>query len=127
MSKNKYRDVYRNEMGIKWDGGKFDIHHINFDHDDNRIENLILIPKDLHRTFHSLMAKARFEWDRSVQNYILDTYMAASKNGHYYENLDWFVEFSRCIKEISIWGFIKAQGYTIDGKFLEIEGIWKDR
>lgn len=41
--------------GITWDSKKFVVHHINHNREDNRIHNLILLPKKLHSRYHTLL------------------------------------------------------------------------
>jgi len=46
-----YRKLYEKYFGIKIPP-EFDIHHIDFNHENNNIENLILLPKSLHQRIH---------------------------------------------------------------------------
>lgn len=46
-----YRRLYENHYGITIPP-EYDIHHIDFNMDNNNIENLLLLPKDLHRKLH---------------------------------------------------------------------------
>jgi poly-beta-hydroxyalkanoate depolymerase len=47
-----YRKFYCQQVGKQYDSSKFDIHHINLNRKDNRIENLVALPKKLHRQYH---------------------------------------------------------------------------
>ena len=47
-----YRKFYCQQVGKQYDSNKFDIHHINMNRKDNRIENLVALPKKLHRQYH---------------------------------------------------------------------------
>ena len=49
-----YRKLYKKFYAIDFDLC-YEIHHINLDHHDNRIENLLLLPKDLHRRLHQII------------------------------------------------------------------------
>ena len=42
-----YRKQYEELCNIKIPKG-YEIHHINLNHEDNRIENLVMLPKKLH-------------------------------------------------------------------------------
>ena len=46
-----YRKIYENHYGIKIPDG-FEIHHVNKDRNDNRIENLLLLPSRIHQSLH---------------------------------------------------------------------------
>lgn len=47
---NKYFDKVNNRIVLK---KTVDVHHLNFNHDDNRIENLVPLTKREHRILHS--------------------------------------------------------------------------
>lgn len=52
MAKNfNYRKYYKEYYGIDF-GSEYDIHHIDFDRNNNSIENLLLLPKSLHNKYH---------------------------------------------------------------------------
>jgi hypothetical protein len=46
-----YRALYEQATGPELPKD-FDVHHINFDRDDNSIHNLLAIPKKLHIEYH---------------------------------------------------------------------------
>lgn len=46
-----YRKLYEKHYGIKIPP-EYDIHHIDFNRNNNDIKNLILLPKSLHRKLH---------------------------------------------------------------------------
>ena len=54
MPKNEvYRELYSKELnGLRWDENKYEVHHIDGDHTHNVIENLVLLPKELHKAIH---------------------------------------------------------------------------
>lgn len=58
MAKNytNYRKFYAEYYGIKWDPKKFQVHHIDGDRSNNSIENLVLLPTELHQLFHKTSA-----------------------------------------------------------------------
>ena len=47
-----YRRLYENHYGITIPP-EYDIHHIDFNHENNDINNLILLPKSLHQRIHN--------------------------------------------------------------------------
>jgi len=112
-------------MGIYWDGSRYDIHHINFDHEDNRIENLILLPKDVHQKLHGLLRTVNMNWDETIRDYVIDAFMYGSC-GDYLQSLEWFNEYAKIVFDLSLWGFMKKTKYRKEsGALIEVEGIHK--
>lgn len=48
-----YRELYEKHYGITIPLG-YEIHHIDFNRENNNIENLLLLPKDLHKKLHKV-------------------------------------------------------------------------
>ena len=48
-----YRKKYKTYFKIQI-GKEYDIHHIDFNHENNDIDNLLLLPKDLHQRLHKV-------------------------------------------------------------------------
>lgn len=53
MATENYRKKFKEHYGIKF-GPKFHIHHIDLDHENNDIENLMILPEELHNLYHQL-------------------------------------------------------------------------
>lgn len=47
-----YTRILKNALGFMWDTKLFCVHHINHNHKDNRLENLLLMPKRMHGKYH---------------------------------------------------------------------------
>ena len=47
----QYRTFFKKYYNINF-GNQYDIHHIDLNRDNNNIENLMLIPRRLHRKYH---------------------------------------------------------------------------
>ena len=47
-----YRKIYKKRYGIDF-SADYEIHHIDMNRSNNDIENLILLPKELHRKLHN--------------------------------------------------------------------------
>ena len=59
-----YRLKYKRYYGIDFDD-QYDIHHIDLDHNNNDINNLLLLPKKLHRKYHfylNMIRDVTFTW-----------------------------------------------------------------
>lgn len=46
-----YRQLYKDYYGIDFDDSMI-VHHIDFDRKNNSIENLLLMPRELHAKYH---------------------------------------------------------------------------
>lgn len=51
MARFNYRKFYFEQVGKTYDSS-YAIHHINFNRDDNRIDNLVALPRRLHSKYH---------------------------------------------------------------------------
>lgn len=49
-----YRKYFKEYYGINFDE-TYEIHHIDFNHNNNNIENLMLLPKELHNRYHTIL------------------------------------------------------------------------
>lgn len=54
MKDKNYRKIYENYFNIKIPKN-FDVHHIDLDHYNNDISNLVMIPNELHNIYHKLL------------------------------------------------------------------------
>ena len=61
-----YRKLYENYYNVKL-SSSWDIHHIDFNHSNNDICNLVALPKELHHKLHT----SYDEYLKSIQNYSL--------------------------------------------------------
>ena len=64
-----YKKLYEEELGIKVNGDKYHIHHIDGDRSNNRFRNLLLLPKELHRKYHAL--KDKLPLDEKLGDFIM--------------------------------------------------------
>lgn len=49
-----YRKMFKKYYGIEFDD-KYEIHHIDLNHENNDISNLMILPKKLHHQYHFLL------------------------------------------------------------------------
>ena len=64
-----YRKLYTEQIGkipYNWD-----IHHIDFNHDNNNIDNLIAVPKIVHKVIHQTGYLERKEIEDLIEKCIL--------------------------------------------------------
>lgn len=122
-----YKKVYENAFGIKWDRRLYEVHHLDHNRENNNIENLLLIPKQLHRQLH--LAEAQYAM---TPYYGQSTYLSVIRmveagcvcGGHpLLSGLSMFVDV--CNK-LSFWGCMKSIRYMNPdcSEIVKIEGIW---
>ena len=95
--KNYVRD-YKEHFNINWKSGEYSVHHLDFDRDNGRITNLLLLPYDIHAEYHNLLngLPENFNIITSIPSLVL--------GGHYYnsfllERLTKFIAIQNiCIK-----------------------------
>ena len=86
-----YRKIYQNECNIIIPKG-YEIHHIDFNRENNEIMNLVMLPKKLHSEYHRTLLElqnSRYEIIIKVQSVIdsgnlINEYIAT--NQHELEN-----------------------------------------
>lgn len=79
MNQSNYKKIYTENMnGLKWDSNLFEIHHIDLNHNNNDFDNLVLLPKKLHKSFHVAYAHI---------NTLSDKFDIASPKPDWYEEL----------------------------------------
>ena len=69
-----YVKMYKEKTGISFNSKDFEVHHINCNRDDCTIENLLLLPKKLHREYHL----ALYNFSRSLNMFSTDLYSKES-------------------------------------------------
>ena len=47
-----YVRFYKKSLGIDFSGKDYDIHHLDGNHGNNNLSNLLLLPKKLHHQYH---------------------------------------------------------------------------
>ncbi len=97
-----YRKYYKDYYDIDFDGKEFEVHHIDFDRENNDIRNLILLPKGLHERYHDLLPYVQSLVDDKSLKTIIDI-----NNGQtlYYDKMK---EFCEVMIEINDWKSKKA-------------------
>ena len=115
-----YRKFYAEYYGIKWDSRKYEVHHIDGNHENNNIANLILLPKSLHQKIHTAITNFTPNPDISFKEQVQE-YMTDILNG--WSNWDIAVSLMGLIdvmNECSRWGLYKRVGYlNCDGTPME--------
>lgn len=72
-----YKMKYKRYYGIDFDSKKYEIHHLDLNHNNNGIENLLLLPKDLHHKYHFYLSSVV---NQSIGNGRIHSSIQSSEN-----------------------------------------------
>jgi hypothetical protein len=96
-----YRKKYKDYFKIQF-GKEYDIHHIDFNHKNNDIENLLLLPKDLHQRLHKVKINYGPFLDRQINVFSdIDSQLLCSIMA------EAMLEISKIYDELQIWASMK--------------------
>lgn len=85
--KSSYRDIYLKTYGTV--PKKFDIHHLDHNHENDEVSNLIAIPSLLHKNYHN--------WYRYINMGTTPLDLIQNKNFKYIQQL------RECVLQIDIY------------------------
>lgn len=90
----------------------FDVHHIDLDANNNEIENLVAIPRDLHQTYHSLIENSPIGANRMLIEVELKPKGFLEK-GHKVLSFTtkWLIDYEECCSQIS--DYIDYRNYKL--------------
>lgn len=110
-----YRTVFKKHYNIDF-GNDYEIHHIDLNHDNNDISNLMILPKELHNKYHKLLN------EHEETSHIRSFYVIPTGNSLCCEtmNLNFCEQLIPVIKEMNIWIDYKS---FLDGKLTNIHNI----
>lgn len=61
-----YRKIYADYFGIKWDRSMFEVHHLDRNRENNDINNLVLLPKKLHKEYHKIISIIQYDFENGA-------------------------------------------------------------
>ena len=97
-----YRLKYKRHYHIDFDSG-YDIHHIDGNHENNDIDNLLLLPKELHARYHMLINELGGCDAGGNIKFNVRVNMLVSNNGQLLEKL------GATLRAINKWALYKIQ------------------
>ena len=106
-----YRKMYKQYYGIDF-GREYHVHHIDCNHENDAIGNLVLLPAKLHNRYHF---QKRIIESQNLPTLISDN--ALHGQSYYLTCLEEFIE---TLKECNKWYDYKMY---LDGKIQNIHGI----
>lgn len=134
-SKNTdYLKFYEDYFGIRWNRDKYEVHHIDHNRQNNAIENLILLPRKVHRHLHLSLIGGLTLFQTSKVSELLHTIELSCACGFPDSICDSVRKFLDATNEMKIWGIYKqqeyrncidlSQGYGVGERYIKIDGIW---
>jgi len=99
-----YRRKYKTYFKIQI-GKEYDIHHIDFNHENNDIDNLLLLPKDLHQRLHKVKINYGPFLDKQQMNVFSDIEDQLSCS----IMAEAMLEISKIYDELQIWVSMKEE------------------
>ena len=98
-----YRKKYKDYFKIQF-GKEYDIHHIDFNHKNDDIDNLLLLPKDLHRRLHKVKYYYGPFLDRQINVFSdIESQLSCSIMA------ESMLEISKIYDELQIWVSMKEE------------------
>lgn len=88
-----YRNIYLNETRVDIPKD-FEVHHLDLNRDNNDIDNLVALPKDLHTLFHARLNDVLVLSPKDFKSFI----MPISPSGH--DGFDLFMEYLQKFEEV---------------------------
>lgn len=104
---NRYRRKFKEYYGIDF-GRDYEVHHIDCNHENDSIENLMLLPKKLHRKYHMCLSACGPMNDKGTITF--NARLGSNLRTGY--ETDMLGHLAEALNECSIWSFYKEVGYV---------------
>ena len=123
MGKVNYIKLYERHYGITWNRQKYQIHHIDCNRENNEIENLILLPKELHQRIHTTSCYNGYPSPNMTFNECVKRYQDAVFYGFSDSLFDLQIPpFIDLMMECREWGLYRYLGYNeCDGSKMNLD------
>lgn len=116
-----YRSMYKRYYGIDF-GPDYIIHHIDLDRTNNDISNLLLLPKELHAKYHTILNAISVSIGKPKADGFVDLRLSNLEVTQYC--FDMFALLPAVIAECQKWIEYKRERYQMFGR-VEDGGIRK--
>lgn len=105
-----YRTIYKRYYEIDFDKS-YVVHHIDFNRENNDISNLVLLPKELHEKYHTIINSITISIDKPKADGFIDIRLSNLNLTDY--NFNMFKLLPEIILECSKWLYFKKYGYSV--------------
>lgn len=98
-----YRQIYKDYYGIDF-GNEYAIHHIDHNHANNDIRNLILLPKSVHSRYHFIMNNFLGRpFEECFKEYVIDSVLVGGNYG--FQSMD---KITQIRDEMRYWSELRS-------------------
>jgi hypothetical protein len=92
----RYKAYYENHFMVDIDNDKFVVHHIDFNGDNNDIDNLLVLPAALHKRYHAALEEV--DTNEVYVPYAICTNRLTSESFNYGLLRDYMEVYAECMK-----------------------------
>lgn len=93
----EYRKIYEQAIGRKIPEG-FEIHHIDLNRKNNKLSNLVMLPKELHQEYHKRLGQLE---NRPINTNITSIIQGGANYNNYVLNS--IIKFQEILEECNQW------------------------
>lgn len=104
-----YRNKYKRHFGIKFNEN-YVVHHIDMNRQNNDISNLILLPKELHEKYHTILNLISVCPQKTKADGFIDVRLSCSLIMSYYSEM--FKLLPQVLEECEKWIMLKNYKYN---------------
>ena len=107
-----YRKKFKTHYNIDF-SDQFDVHHIDLNHDNNDIDNLMILPKELHKAYHDCLIDASFMTIKNTYDIKIDCRIRGNEANQFSLARTYMENFIYVLRSCSYWYDFKQY---LDGK-----------
>lgn len=115
--REKFKRYYRLEFSKD-----YHIHHIDLNHSNNDIDNLMIVPKELHEVYHECLVNVQMLTEEKGTSRLFEFDVKPIGNISNYQNFAFknLLKFMKVLEEMNIWYDYKLY---LEGKMSNYHGI----
>lgn len=116
-----YREKFKRYYGLSF-SKDYHIHHIDLDHSNNDIENLMIVPKELHEVYHECLVNVQMLTEGKGTSRLFEFDVKPTGNISGYKNFVFTIllRFMKVLEEMNNWHDYKLY---LEGKMPNYHGI----